>query len=60
MYEANITLFNAFKASDFDENGNYSLERYLAAHSIILSFEGVPAFYFNSFLELLQMTLVNL
>ena len=48
VYEANITLFNAFKASDFDENGNYSLERYLAAHSIILSFEGVPAFYFNS------------
>ena len=48
VYEANITLFNTFKASDFDENGNYSLERYLAAHSIILSFEGVPAFYFNS------------
>ena len=48
VYEANITLYNAFKKSDYDENGKYSLERYLAAHSIILSFEGIPALYFNS------------
>jgi len=48
VYEANITIFNALKKSDFDQNGNFFLERYIAAHSIMISFEGVPALYFNS------------
>ena len=48
IYEANITLFNAFKFTDYDKQGKYSLERYVTAHSIMMSFEGVPAIYFNS------------
>ena len=48
VYEANITLFNAFKKSNIDKNGKFGFERYFAAHSIVMSFEGVPAIYFNS------------
>ena len=48
VYEANITLFNAFKKSNIDKNGKFGFERYFAAHSIMMSFEGVPAIYFNS------------
>jgi len=48
VYEANITVFNALKKSNFDKNGKFYFERYIAAHSIMVSFEGVPAIYFNS------------
>jgi sucrose phosphorylase len=48
VYEANITVFDALKKSDSDPNGKFFLERYLAAHAIMISFEGVPAVYFNS------------
>ena len=48
VYEVNITLFNAFKNTDYDKNGLYSLERYISAHAIMFSIEGVPAVYFNS------------
>ena len=48
VYEANITLFNAFEKSDFDKNGKYFLERFISAHAIMLAFEGIPAVYFNS------------
>ena len=48
VYEANITLFNAFKTSNFDKKGKFGFQRYFAAHSIMMSFEGVPAIYFNS------------
>ena len=48
VYEANITVFNALKKSDTDPNGKFFLERYIAAHAIMISFEGVPAIYFNS------------
>ena len=48
VYEANITLFNAFKCSDFDKSGIFSFERYMAAHTIMISFDGIPAIYFNS------------
>ena len=36
------------KKSDFDPKGNFFLERFISAHSIMISFEGVPAIYFNS------------
>ena len=49
VYEANISLFNALQYTDEDSMGKYSLERFIASHCIILSIEGVPAFYFNSF-----------
>ncbi len=48
VYEANITVFDALKKSDYDSNGKFFLERYVSAHSIMISFEGIPALYFNS------------
>ena len=48
VYEANITVFDALKKSDFDPDEKFSLQRYIAAHAIMISFEGIPAVYFNS------------
>ena len=48
VYEANITLFDALKRTDFDKDGIFAVKRYIAAHSILLALEGVPAIYFNS------------
>tara|TARA_A100001015_G_scaffold251717_1_gene290876 strand:+ start:289 stop:2007 length:1719 start_codon:yes stop_codon:yes gene_type:complete len=48
VYEANITLFNAFKKTDYDKKGQFFLERYISAHAIMIAFEGIPAIYFNS------------
>ena len=48
VYEANITVFDALKKSDYDPKGKFFLERYIAAHAIMISFEGIPAVYFNS------------
>ena len=48
VYEANITVFDALKVSDKDKKGLYNFQRYIAAHAIMFSFEGVPAIYFNS------------
>ena len=48
VYEANITVFDALKKSDTDPDGRFYLERYVAAHAIMISFEGIPAIYFNS------------
>ncbi len=48
VYEANITIFDALKKSDTDPYGKFFLERYIAAHAIMISFEGIPAIYFNS------------
>ncbi len=48
VYEANITLFNAFQKTDYDKKGRFFLERYISAHAIMIAFEGVPAIYFNS------------
>ena len=48
VYETNITVFDALKVSDIDTKGLYNFERYIAAHAIMFSFEGVPAIYFNS------------
>ncbi len=48
VYEANITIFNALKKSNYDPKGKFFLERYISAHSIMISFEGIPAVYFNS------------
>ncbi len=48
IYEANITIFDALKKSDYDPKGKFFLERFISAHSIMISFEGVPAIYFNS------------
>ena len=47
VYEANITIFDALKKTNYD-NGKFAFERYISAHSIMIAFEGVPAIYFNS------------
>ena len=47
IYEANITVFDALKKTNYD-NGKFSFERYISAHSIMIAFEGIPAVYFNS------------
>jgi len=48
VYEANITVFNALKKSNIDKEGKFYFERYISAHAIMISFEGIPAVYFNS------------
>jgi len=48
VYEANITVFDALKKTDYDPKGKFLLERYVSAHSIMISLEGIPAIYFNS------------
>ena len=48
VYEANITIYDALKKSDYDKKGEFYLERYVSAHAIMVSFEGIPAIYFNS------------
>ena len=48
VYEANITVFDALKKSDYDIQGKFYLERYISCHAIMISFEGIPAIYFNS------------
>ncbi len=48
VYEANITVFNALQKSDNDPKGKYFFGRYISAHAIMISFEGIPAIYFNS------------
>jgi sucrose phosphorylase len=46
-YEINITLFDAMKES-FNKEVNLYLERFICIHAIMLSLEGVPAFYIHS------------
>ena len=48
IYEANITLFDSLKRTPSDPTGEFKIQRYLAANCIMLSFEGVPAFYLNA------------
>ncbi len=48
IYESNITVFDSLKKSEYDKKGIFSLERYIAAHTIMISFDGIPAIYFNS------------
>ena len=46
-YEINITLFDAMKES-FNKEVNLYVERFICIHAIMLSLEGVPAFYVHS------------
>jgi len=48
IYEANITLFDSLRLTPSDPTGEFKIQRYLAANSIMLGFEGVPAFYLNA------------
>tara|TARA_A100001035_G_scaffold139619_1_gene109704 strand:+ start:34 stop:789 length:756 start_codon:yes stop_codon:yes gene_type:complete len=46
-YEINITLFDAMKES-FNKEVSLYVERFICIHAIMLSLEGVPAFYIHS------------
>ncbi|MAJ57345.1 MAG: alpha-amylase [Candidatus Pelagibacter sp.] len=48
IYEANITLFDLLSRTDYDKKGNYKIKRFLAAHAIMFSLDGIPGIYFNS------------
>ncbi len=47
VYEANIALIDALSGTTKGKD-NYTLERYLCAHAIMLSYEGLPAIYIHS------------
>ncbi len=47
IYEANISLIDALSGTVNGKDKLY-LERYIAAHAILLSFEGIPAIYIHS------------
>lgn len=46
-YEINIALFDAFKGS-LSGIDNWQLQRFLCAHAIMLSLEGIPGLYIHS------------
>ena len=46
-YEMNISLFDAMKAT-FKEKDEFVFQRFICIHTIMLSLEGVPAFYIHS------------
>ncbi len=48
-YEINITLFDALKGT-LSGTDNWQLQRFLCAHAIMLSLEGIPAIYIHSFI----------
>ena len=47
-YEINIAAVNAF-SGDAEGLDEFSFERFMCAHAIMLGLEGVPAIYINSF-----------
>ena len=47
-YELNITLFDLLKSTFDNDEDNYSVERFLCAHSIMFALEGIPAVYIQS------------
>ena len=49
-YELNIALFDALKNHVHGGDDGYQEARFLSAHTIMLSLEGIPAFYIHSLL----------
>ena len=49
VYELNITLLDAMKGT-FKGIDHMQVERFIACHAIMLSLEGIPAFYIHSVL----------
>ena len=50
-YEINISLFDALKGTREQPEDGYQEQRFICAHAIMLSIEGVPAFYIHSLLS---------
>lgn len=48
-YELNISLFDALKGTVKGED-QWQIQRFLCAQTILMSLEGIPAFYIHSFL----------
>lgn len=48
-YEMNIALFDALKGTIEGED-EWQIDRFIAAHCVLLAFQGVPAFYIHSLL----------
>ncbi|GLS83088.1 sugar phosphorylase [Paraferrimonas haliotis] len=48
-YEINVSLFDALARTHHSED-SYQRQRFLCAHTIMLSLEGIPAIYIHSFL----------
>lgn len=49
-YELNISLFDALKGTFQGGEDQWQIERFLCAHAIMLSLEGIPAIYIHSLL----------
>ena len=49
-YEINISLFDALKGTVEGGPDDHQVDRFLAAHTIMLALEGIPAIYIHSFL----------
>ena len=49
VYELNIALIDAFKGT-FKGIDHMQIERFISAHAIMMSLEGIPAFYIHSIL----------
>ena len=49
-YEINITLFDALKGTLANPEDGLQEARFIAAHTIMLAIEGIPAFYIHSLL----------
>ncbi len=47
-YEINITLYDALKGTIVNGEDQWQQQRFICAHTIMLSLEGLPAFYVNS------------
>jgi sucrose phosphorylase len=47
-YEANISLFSAMAGTIKKGKDEWQVERFIAAHTIMLALEGLPAFYIHS------------
>jgi len=48
-YELNISYFDALNDPNIDEPLDLQVDRFLAAHAILLTMRGVPGIYFHSF-----------
>ena len=47
-YEMNTTLFSALKGT-IDGKDEFQIDRFIASQTIMMSVEGIPAFYVQSF-----------
>jgi sucrose phosphorylase len=49
-YEANISLYSSMAGTIENGKDQWQLDRFIAAHTIMLALEGLPAFYLHSLL----------